>query len=201
MIARTVLVLSSCLLAVAISATFTAAEPAIDPVALGRQLFFDTNLSLRRTQSCATCHDPSRAFTDPRDNGVGGAASLGDDGKTLADRNAPTLTYIGLTPPFRLLEDGEYSGGFFLDGRARELAAQAAGPLLNPKEMALPDAAVLVARLREAPHYRALGTEVLADPTRARWRPLVPRWPRSSAHRSSLLSIRVTTVICAVNTN
>lgn len=32
---------------------------------LGARLFFDTNLSRHRTQSCATCHDPNFAFADP----------------------------------------------------------------------------------------------------------------------------------------
>jgi cytochrome c peroxidase len=31
---------------------------------LGRYLFFDTNLSLNNTKSCASCHDPAFAFTD-----------------------------------------------------------------------------------------------------------------------------------------
>ena len=33
-------------------------------IALGKKLFFDTILSKDNTQSCATCHDPKRAFTD-----------------------------------------------------------------------------------------------------------------------------------------
>jgi len=51
----------------------------ISKAALGERLFADVNLSLNRSQSCATCHDPEHAFIDPRDNGVGGAVSLGDD--------------------------------------------------------------------------------------------------------------------------
>ncbi|MEE4162944.1 MAG: cytochrome-c peroxidase, partial [Woeseiaceae bacterium] len=79
--------------------------------ALGRALFFDVRLSRDRTMSCATCHNPARAFTDGRDNGVGGAASLGNDGRTLGDRNAPTLTYASLVPPSGEDEDGAYIGG------------------------------------------------------------------------------------------
>lgn len=63
---------------------------------LGQSLFFDTNLSANRTQSCATCHSPEQGFADPRNNGVKGAVSLGDDGHSLGDRNAPNrgLRYV-----------------------------------------------------------------------------------------------------------
>jgi cytochrome c peroxidase len=135
---------------------------------LGRALFFDVNLSQNRTQSCATCHDPARAFTDWRDSGVGAAASLGDDGKSLGDRQAPTLSYAALTPVFHQREDGSYAGGQFWDGRASTLAEQAQGPPLNPIEMALPDKGAVVARLQENPNYARefpalFGAEVFAD--------------------------------------
>ncbi|HWK54079.1 MAG TPA: cytochrome-c peroxidase, partial [Hyphomicrobiales bacterium] len=95
---------------------------------LGRALFFDVNLSRDRTQSCATCHDPARAFTDWRDSGVNAAASLGDDQLSLGDRNAPTASYASLTPDFHRDAQGEYVGGQFWDGRAATLDAQAGGP-------------------------------------------------------------------------
>ena len=122
-------------------------------VEFGRALFFDPNLSLNRTQSCATCHDPARAFVDSRGNGVGGAVSLGDDGRSLGDRNAPSLTYAALTPLLRKNADGMYEGGLFHDGRARDLADQAGQPMLNPLEMMLPDAATVAARVAENPVY------------------------------------------------
>jgi cytochrome c peroxidase len=135
---------------------------------LGRLLFFDANLSLQRTQSCASCHDESRAFSDARGNGVGGAASLGDDGRSLGDRNAPALTYAALTPPFRITGEGRPVGGFFLDGRAATLQEQAAEPFLNPLEMQMPDPAAVVARVRENPTYeqslrRLFGEGVFED--------------------------------------
>ena len=119
--------------------------------ALGRDLFFDPNLSRGRNQSCATCHDPARGFTDPREPALG--ASRGSDQRALGTRNTPSLSYVGLTPDFHTDRDGEPRGGFFLDGRATSLAEQALGPILNPIEMALPDAQALLARLRENPHY------------------------------------------------
>ena len=134
------------------------AESPPDPPALielGRLLFFDTNLSFNRTQSCATCHDPARAFSDGRDNGVGGAVSLGADGRTLGDRNAPSLSYAARVPPLRRDADGGYVGGLFHDGRARDLIDQPVQPLLNPREMAMPDAAAVAARVNENPAYIA----------------------------------------------
>jgi len=131
---------------------------------LGQRLFFDTNLSANRTQACATCHDPARGFADPR-----GAASVGDDGHSIGDRNAPTATYAMFSPDFHRREDGMWVGGQFLDGRAATLEDQAGGPPLNPIEMALPDRQTAVARLAENPDYVAafetlFGEGVLDDP-------------------------------------
>ncbi len=123
---------------------------------LGERLFHDSNLSLTRNQSCASCHDPEHAFIDPRANGVNGAVSLGDDDLSLGQRNAPTLTYAALTPEFEQLPDGEYRGGQFLDGRARHLRQQVnldGGPFLNPVEMMMPDRDAVIARIRENPAY------------------------------------------------
>lgn len=143
--------------------------------ALGKALFSDTSLSLNRTQSCATCHADSAAFTDARTDGAG--MSRGDDGTSLGDRNAPSVAYAAFSPDFTVgsrrrhnkqnanrLYEGPL-GGFFWDGRAPTLAHQAGGPPLNPLEMALPDEATAVARVNENDDYRAafrafFGTEV-----------------------------------------
>jgi cytochrome c peroxidase len=133
--------------------------------ALGELLFFDVNLSANRTQSCATCHDPNRAFTDSR----GEAASRGDDGMSLGDRNAPTAMYAGFVPPLYQNADGNWQGGLFHDGRANSLAEQAGGPPLNPVEMGMPDRASVVARLRADDTYteafaRLFGPDTLDEP-------------------------------------
>lgn len=135
---------------------------------LGRVLFFDTNLSLTRTQSCATCHNPDTGFADPS----GAAASLGADGKSLGDRNAPTASYARFSPPFRIGADRIPVGGQFHDGRAATLKEQAGGPPLNPGEMAMPSKEAVRERLRENPGYvRAFaafyGDGVLDDAGRA----------------------------------
>lgn len=139
---------------------------------LGRLLFFDVNLSLNRTQSCATCHNPGAGFVDNRDNGVGKAASLGDDGKSLGDRTAPTLAYAAFSPPFHYnKKKGQYLGGQFWDGRARDLKAQAGGPPLNPIEMNMPSKEAVKERIEEnAPYVEAFkkiyGENIFADSER-----------------------------------
>lgn len=57
-------------------------------VELGRHLFYDTRLSLNQTQSCASCHDQKRAFTDGKTRGVG---STGEE----HPRNSMTLANVG----------------------------------------------------------------------------------------------------------
>lgn len=138
--------------------------PVSDSLAgLGERLFFDTNLSKNRTQSCSSCHDPAFAFADPR-----GMASPGDDGVSLGDRNAPTASYSAHIPPLSKNADGDWVGGVFWDGRAASLEEQAGGPPLNPGEMGMPDKASVVARLKENPDYveafaELFGAETLED--------------------------------------
>lgn len=148
---------------------------------LGERLFNDPILSNEQTESCATCHEPHAAFVDTRPfEGSTAAASLGDDGQTLGDRNTPTAAYAAFIPPLTKgtrkrpntapelsLYEG-YLGGIFLDGRARDLAEQAGGPILNPVEMAMPDRASVIERLsREAEYVDALranyGDEIFED--------------------------------------
>ena len=85
-------------------------------IELGRMLYFDRRLSADGSISCATCHDPSKGFSDGR------STSAGILGKTGA-RNAPTVIN-------RL-----FSADQFWDGRAADLEAQALGPVQNPIEM------------------------------------------------------------------
>lgn len=129
--------------------------PYKDLASWGEALFSDTDLSANRSQSCATCHSPQAGFADPRESAAGRMVSLGDDGVSLGDRNAPSAGYARFSPPFGRSEAGEWIGGQFLDGRAGTLEDQAGGPLLNPLEMAMPDVASVVARLREDPRHAA----------------------------------------------
>ena len=85
-------------------------------------------------------------------------------------RNAPSLMYASFTPPFSL-DDGPV-GGFFRDGRASSLAAQAQQPFVTPFEMANQDAAEVVGRLQNPPatlqaFVAAYGEAALSDPDTA----------------------------------
>lgn len=139
---------------------------------LGKRLFFDTGLSQTGSQSCATCHDPAHAFTDPRSGAAGRAVSLGADGTSHGDRNTPTLSYAALNPRFHHAASGRYKGGQFWDGRATDLVEQAGQPMLNPVEMAMPDKTAVAARLRADPDHSRdfaalFGASVLEQPDTA----------------------------------
>lgn len=142
-----------------ITGSITLAVPAIShansaEAELGKALYFDTNLSKNRTQSCATCHNPSHGFVDNRDNGIQGMASLGDDGHSLGDRHAPTSAYAKFSPKFHYdSKKKQYIGGQFWDGREDDLVGQAGGPPTNPIEMGMPSKAATVARIEENAHY------------------------------------------------
>ena len=84
--------------------------------ALGETLFFESRLSKDGTVSCASCHNPARAFTDGRPTSIGIKGCVGE-------RNAPTVL------------NALYNKSQFWDGRATTLEAQAAFPITNPCEM------------------------------------------------------------------
>ena len=87
-------------------------------VALGKKLFFDTILSGDETQSCASCHDPKKSFTDQQQfsNGVN---------NNLGTRNA--------MPLFNLAWN--FDERFAWDGKEFSLEKQALEPVSNPIEM------------------------------------------------------------------
>ena len=62
-------------------------------VALGRHLFYDRRLSANGTQSCASCHQQERAFTDGR------ARAVGSTGVQHA-HNAQSLFNVGYLPSY-----------------------------------------------------------------------------------------------------
>ncbi|SMG66900.1 secreted protein containing Di-haem cytochrome c peroxidase domain, partial [methanotrophic bacterial endosymbiont of Bathymodiolus sp.] len=64
---------------------------------LGKQLFFDTNLSSPPGQSCASCHDIKTSLTDTTQNSpVSPGAVAGRTGT----RNTPSAAYSAFAPGF-----------------------------------------------------------------------------------------------------
>lgn len=106
-----------------------------EKIALGEKLFFDKRLSLDRTVSCATCHDPAMGFADSNAVGIGIELKKGA-------RNSPSIT----NAVFNELQ--------FWDGRAPTLEEQAKLPLINPIEMGMKDHQAVVDRVKEIAEYR-----------------------------------------------
>jgi cytochrome c peroxidase len=134
--------------AVLASCSASPPSPAEQKQQLGSALFFDQNLSEPVGQSCADCHSPNRAFTDPENDH---STSSGAIATRFGSRHAPTAMYSRYAPPLhRDAASQQMQGGLFWDGRANTLEAQAEGPLLNPLEMNNPDKASVVAKVRRS---------------------------------------------------
>ena len=131
---------------------------------LGERLFFDPILSKNKTQSCSTCHNPNFGFIDNRKNrtNFGGAVSVGDDGKSIGDRNTPTAGYASFSPDFNF-KNGVAIGGQFLDGREKDLSGQAGGPPLNPVEMGMDNKTEIVKRLKNNEFYNKSFMEIYGN--------------------------------------
>lgn len=133
---------------------------------LGKQLFFDTNLSNPAGQSCASCHAPETGFTGPdsdtnRATGVYPGAVSGRFG----NRKPPSAAYASFSPRRTFREkDKTWVGGQFWDGRVDGLVAQAKGPFLNPLEMNNGSAADVVNKVRSS-SYRSLFERVFGQST------------------------------------
>jgi len=150
----------------------SAQHPLAQQEAFGAALFFDTSLSRHNNQSCASCHDPARAFSDARHAAVLAGASIGSDGNSIGQRNAPALTYVAFTPGlslndahtivsgstldtiFRPAPADTVRGGLFWDGREATLEAQVLTPFVDEREMALTDLQELAGRVMNNAYYR-----------------------------------------------
>jgi len=84
---------------------------------LGKKLFSDTRLSVDNTISCESCHDLKNGGDDNLKSSIGINALKGNV-------NAPTVF------------NAVFNFRQFWDGRAKDLAEQALGPIENPIEMA-----------------------------------------------------------------
>jgi cytochrome c peroxidase len=123
-----------------------ASNPVTDHGAtLGRVLFYDKNLSLNNTISCASCHKQANAFSDPvaRSSGFNGG---------LTGRNSMSLINAKYY----------FSESFFWDQRAGILEDQILMPIQDVVEMGMTLPA-LEAKLKALPYYAPLFKNAFGD--------------------------------------
>lgn len=108
-----------------------------DKIQLGDKLFNDKRFSSTGEVSCATCHDPKKAFTD--------SPLVTSEGinKLTGTRNAPTVI------------NAAYYQLFFWDGRSANMEDQAQHPIINPVEMGLANHDPVLKIVRSDPDYVA----------------------------------------------
>jgi cytochrome c peroxidase len=120
-------------------------------VELGRHLFYDTRLSVNGKQSCASCHDQAKAFTD------GKARAEGTTGE-MHPRGSMSIVNIAYTPVLT-----------WANPNMKQLERQALVPMFgeHPVELGLSGKeSEALARLKAEPRYQRLFPEVFgkADP-------------------------------------
>lgn len=126
--------------------TFPTDNPlTVEGVELGRKLFYEVRLSGNGTQSCASCHQQSRAFTDAQ------VRAIGAEGQ-LHQRN--TMSLVNLL----------WEKSLNWDGAATSLETQARLPIENPLEMHQPLAAG-VRKLQQTEAYPALFRQAFGSST------------------------------------
>jgi cytochrome c peroxidase len=106
-----------------------------EKIALGRKLFFDKRLSFDGSISCASCHDPQKAFSDQR------SKSIGINGQ-LSERNAPSIL------------NAAFLKTAMFDAHLATLELQAIVPIQEPVEMGH-NMKILIKQLRQIPEYQA----------------------------------------------
>ena len=138
--------------------------------ALGDLIFNDPNLSQPTGTSCASCHNPQRAWTG--NNGGTFGVPLGSLG-VAGLRNTPTVMYANSTPVFAVRTVNgrpRAQGGFFHDGRADTAATQAVMPFLATAEMNSTAEAVVaaIAASSYAAQFKAAwGSDIFSRPSDA----------------------------------
>ena len=126
---------------------FKAAPQQPDPARarLGRWLFYDVRLSVDETMSCATCHRPSHAFSEPAATATGINGARGSR-KTPGIINLAARTVLPDQPDDR-------AQFLFWDGRVIGLENQVVAPIANATEMGL-DHPAMIERFSGIAGYR-----------------------------------------------
>jgi cytochrome c peroxidase len=117
-------------------------------VTLGWYLFYDMRLSANQTQSCASCHEQARAFTDGKPVAVGST-------RQAHPRNAMSVVNVAYNSSLTWANPG-----------MTRLEDQALGPMFgdHPVELGLaPDGLQLLTRLRAEPVYQRMMAAAYPD--------------------------------------
>lgn len=104
---------------------------------LGRVLFYDGQLSLNNSVSCATCHKQELAFSD------NSAGSIGFGGK-ITPRNSMAIT------------NPVVNNNLFWDSRSNSVLDLVARPIQNHIEMGMEDMQTLAKKLSRVEYYKPL---------------------------------------------
>lgn len=121
--------------------------------AIGKQIFFDQQLSEPIGQSCGTCHQPEKAFSNQF------VVNAGANVQRFTNRNTPSLAYVAKTPAFgyQTIEGNVVPvGGLFWDGRVDSLEEQALAPFVNPLEMGNFGLNSLIKKIKVRPYFNQL---------------------------------------------
>ena len=132
-------------------------------ILLGKVIFYDKELSVRRNETCAFCHMPETGFSGPVSAlNLTTVAYPGSIRTRFSARRPQAHTYANYAPVLHYNPlQGDLVGGNFWDMRATglrlnsPLAEQAQGPPLDPREIGLIDPACMVYRMSLRP-YRSM---------------------------------------------
>ncbi|MCS6929586.1 MAG: hypothetical protein NZM43_08835 [Saprospiraceae bacterium] len=113
--------------------------------ALGRVLFYDKSLSQNGRISCASCHDPTRAFSDLM------GFSVGVSGERMERQSMPLANTANFAAHYRPLDE-HGSPPLLWDGRATSVQEVARLAITNPHEMNM-TIEEWIARIRARDYY------------------------------------------------
>lgn len=114
-------------------------------VKLGKKLWFEPRLSKSNAISCNSCHNLATGGVDNLPSSIGHEWAIGPI-------NSPTVL------------NAELNFVQFWNGRAKDLKAQASGPIDNPKEMAFTHT-LAIDTVNSLPQYKTLFTQAFGTTT------------------------------------
>lgn len=117
---------------------------------LGRVLFYDKQLSINNSISCASCHKQAIAFSDNK------KFSRGFDNNLTLRNSMPIQNLASFTNSFGNDISFGTSSGLFWDGRGVHHENGVLQPIINHIEMGIPDIPYLAEKLSQIEYYPEL---------------------------------------------